>query len=168
MNGQNATRQRRYRLVSGAELCKEEKLIGYCWYKLHPGFLTAKIMKQHECLKKSCPFFEPFEEHPYLVRKRKIKERRAIAKERRLKCEQILNRFRELTAHKESFAVCRCEPQEGYYRLTCVALKQTDLRKEIRILGREQQIKISVCFINNTYAFRKMLLEKFKNKADFS
>lgn len=30
------------------------KCVGYCQYDLHPGFLTEKLRKQHDCIGKKC------------------------------------------------------------------------------------------------------------------
>ena len=33
------------------------KCVGYCKYDNHPGFLTAKHMKEHNCTNKACYYF---------------------------------------------------------------------------------------------------------------
>lgn len=45
-----------------------ENAIGYCNYNKHRGYLSTKMIKEHECLKKQCPFLIRYH-HPYWVEK---------------------------------------------------------------------------------------------------
>ena len=47
------------------------KACGYCY--LHKCHLTAKTLKQHECLKKQCDCLKKHEEHPYWEERERIK-----------------------------------------------------------------------------------------------
>lgn len=51
---------------------------GYCHSKRHRGRLSAKMIKQHGCLKKQCPCFEKYEEHPYWAWRERRKQRREV------------------------------------------------------------------------------------------
>ena len=31
--------------------------VGYCMHHKHEGNLNAKLVKQHQCIEKTCPFF---------------------------------------------------------------------------------------------------------------
>ncbi len=35
------------------------KCVGYCQYKGHPGFVTKKLRKKHECIEKKCHYYVP-------------------------------------------------------------------------------------------------------------
>lgn len=48
--------------------------IAYCWCDTHKGYLSVKLMKNHECLKKQCAFLEKYEEHPYWIQEKIKKE----------------------------------------------------------------------------------------------
>lgn len=50
--------------------------IGYCHYKLHPGNMTVKQFKQHECLGKQCPYFHKYEDAQYWKEREVIKNRK--------------------------------------------------------------------------------------------
>ena len=34
------------------------KCVGYCNYRGHPGYLTKELRRQHNCVKKSCRYYE--------------------------------------------------------------------------------------------------------------
>lgn len=42
-----------------------EKTVARCHNIAHKGNLSVKLMKQHKCLRKQCPFFEKIKDHPY-------------------------------------------------------------------------------------------------------
>lgn len=53
---------------------KDEKKVGFCHNPKHKGYLTVKTLKEHECLKKQCFYFQKFEERAYWVSKNKVKK----------------------------------------------------------------------------------------------
>ena len=62
-------------------------IIGYCHNLTHRGVITAKSLKEHDCLAKNCTFLEKNADHPYWSRlqekqeqKRKNKEDRKLRK----------------------------------------------------------------------------------------
>lgn len=63
---------------------------GYCWCSLHQGFLSCKLMKKHECLKKSCKYLERFDAHPFWKRQ----EKKARDKARRKAIQKGLSTYR--------------------------------------------------------------------------
>lgn len=36
----------------------ENKCVGYCNYAGHPGYLTKKQRKEHNCIRKNCYYYE--------------------------------------------------------------------------------------------------------------
>ena len=58
--------------INGEHL--SQKPVGFCCYRKHRGYLTLKIMKNHECLKKQCPCLKKCEDHPYWEQREKIKQ----------------------------------------------------------------------------------------------
>ena len=54
----------------------EEARIGYCHNNTHIGYVSHKIMKQHGCLAKQCPYFRKYEDHPYWINRAKINEKK--------------------------------------------------------------------------------------------
>lgn len=51
----------------------KEKRAGYCHNKSHKGYLSVKMIKKHECLRKQCPFLEKYEDHEYWKQRERIK-----------------------------------------------------------------------------------------------
>ena len=49
------------------------KAVGFCRH--HQAALTAKTLKQHECLKKNCNALKKYEEHSYWI-EREVKKQR--------------------------------------------------------------------------------------------
>lgn len=43
---------------------KNKTYVGFCHNKKHRGFITPKIMIEHQCIPNNCPYFEINEEHP--------------------------------------------------------------------------------------------------------
>jgi len=35
------------------------KCIGYCQFREHPGYLTKKLRKEHDCINKGCRYYIP-------------------------------------------------------------------------------------------------------------
>ena len=50
--------------------------VGWCRHNRHRGKLSAKQMKNHECLKKQCPFFTKNENHPYWAEREHLKQKK--------------------------------------------------------------------------------------------
>ena len=59
--------------------------VAYCMYKKHKGYLTAKNLHKHECLRKQCPCLRRIQCEFWVSRdnfKRKLKERQEQEHER--------------------------------------------------------------------------------------
>lgn len=59
---------------------RNENPCGYCHCLRHKGRLNVKLVKQHKCVQKTCPYFEKYKEHGYWrdlerQRQKNIKER---------------------------------------------------------------------------------------------
>lgn len=68
-------------LLSGETvIIRKTQLVGYCHYSLHPGNLTAKLMADHECLKKNCRCFEKNISCPYWLAYQSKKNAQRIKK----------------------------------------------------------------------------------------
>ncbi len=56
----------------------KKNAVGYCW--CHRVALTAKNLKEHECLKKQCNALTRYETHPYWAERERIKQLRKARK----------------------------------------------------------------------------------------
>jgi hypothetical protein len=69
------------RCVDGIRRKGTKEYVGYCWFKEHKGYLTRKLMKEHQCTGKECHYFQKFEDAPYWKEKAAIKKKRKDKKE---------------------------------------------------------------------------------------
>lgn len=67
----------------------KNKAVAYCHCKAHKGNLSVKMLKQHECLGKQCPYLEKYESHDYWRQREALKAKK---KEKRF----VLQKEREL------------------------------------------------------------------------
>ncbi|MDR0951492.1 MAG: helix-hairpin-helix domain-containing protein [Oscillospiraceae bacterium] len=67
-----------FKLIGG-KMTTREKAIAYCDNATHWGYLTPKLMKSHQCLKKQCPYFRKED----VIYWRELEEKRQRAKEHR-------------------------------------------------------------------------------------
>lgn len=56
--------------------------VAYCHNRLHKGYLTARIMRQHECLQKGCSYMERLP-CQFWEQREVIKQKRRERKEKR-------------------------------------------------------------------------------------
>jgi len=104
------TRPRKYNLISGEKLDADNPaVIAYCASYSHLGFLTVKLIAEHQCFLKNCrhlrklpekPYWEkPRYEHWKQIYKRNTKEGRKILKEQETRfanraekmCQQLMD-----------------------------------------------------------------------------
>lgn len=103
------------RTIDGS-YCACTKVIGYCHCKLHKGCLTAKLMREHECVQKGCNYFEKHEEAIFWQTKQKNKEvkqqAKAERKQRESKERGVLDAIRTHTSGDDCFFAIRAELSE--------------------------------------------------------
>lgn len=58
------------------------KIIGFCHSSLHPGKMTVKMMKAHDCINKACWYFEKYADAPYWQQLEAHKEKKRKDKEK--------------------------------------------------------------------------------------
>lgn len=58
------------------------KIIGFCHSSLHPGKMTVKMMKAHDCINKACWYFEKYADAPYWQQLEARKEKKRKDKEK--------------------------------------------------------------------------------------
>ena len=47
--------------------------VGFCHNNIHRGYVGQRILKEHECINKNCPYFEKFEDSPHWCKKEVVK-----------------------------------------------------------------------------------------------
>lgn len=69
--------------------------VGWCNHNKHRGKLSVKLMKQHKCLAKECPYFTKNEKHQYWEDRERIKKIKKAKKKKEIvmticeKCEYM-------------------------------------------------------------------------------
>lgn len=113
------------RLINGEKMyVSDPKLVGYCHYKLHKGYISLNILKDHRCVKKDCPFLEKFEDHAYWITEKRIKK--AVEKHKQ-EIKDILRFKKERERQLE--------------------IHINDMYEEISILAHEMNFDIIVCSV---------------------
>lgn len=161
-------KERKYRMIDGTQICSESKRVGYCWCDLHPGFINKRLLDEHECVSKGCTFFEKFVESEYWKRKLDLKEKRQEGKLLKKQIEKtgnsILNEINEYTKNNDEFAALNIEYGDNKYIVRCASIGTISLSTFKRELSLKYGVKIEFVFIQNTYNFRKQLIENKKNR----
>lgn len=156
--------KRRFRMIDGSQLCNPEHQVGYCWCDLHPGFLSKSLLKQHECCERECRHFEKFQDAPYWQRKQEIKEKRLEAKRRaqyiKSISESMLCDINEALKNNENMALLGIEHKDATYILRFVCINRCDTHDLVWHLARKYKVRIKTQLVQNTYEFRKKLLEQ--------
>lgn len=67
----------------------KELIIGYCNYKLHPGALTAQLLKSHECMQKQCPYLKRLEDRKFWKKRKDRNENKKMLRQTKHMQEQI-------------------------------------------------------------------------------
>lgn len=76
----------KYRLLDGSShILKDSDVVGFCHSELHKGYITVRLMKNHQCLQKKCSRFEKIESSPYWINSKHAAERKEKAKESKFK-----------------------------------------------------------------------------------
>ncbi len=98
---------------------KKDKIVGYCRFPLHRGWLLRTIAEEHQCYYKKCPFLQRVESNPYWqecasatakkkIHKREIKKKQEVrnlkAAKNEIALENIKNRATKL-ARKNGYEI---------------------------------------------------------------
>lgn len=88
--------------------------IGYCHIRIHSGYLDTKLMKEHKCLEKQCPFLERNEDHPEWKKREFHKLHKKIGKILR---RQYLNGAIKLTTYDKLVRrLEKCKTKNSLFR----------------------------------------------------
>ena len=123
------------RLLGGeVKNVKRGNLVGCCHNIIHPGKMTKRILEEHRCIQKECPFFERYEEYPFWVnyrnqknakRKSKLKkqQKKALADAEAQSMTTIRDALRECVPEEESqLDIIRVERiEDRHYRVFFVS-----------------------------------------------
>ena len=117
------------RTISGDQSLNT-KCVGFCWSKLHRGFLTKKQMIQHQCLEKNCKSFYKLQDAPYWIQKEATAQKRKQGK--RLKKQiaedeaRFLEEIRDLTIHDFNFYPVAVDFKNDTYETRIITFGQVN------------------------------------------
>ena len=143
--------------------CNEEKRVGYCWSELHRGYLTAKLLKEHQCCEKNCKHFQKYEQSQYWKQKEKHKEikkqAKAKAKQEKQTTEQILKQIRELTEDDDNFYAVGIERDKNGYIIRYISFDYLYMSEYIRKFKIAFGINVYLREIKTTYENKLYILK---------
>lgn len=150
-------------MINGTRLCREDRRIGYCHCKLHEGFISKKLHDEHQCNEKGCHYFEKFEDAPYWKIKEQQKQDRFDGKQLKKQIEElktaIYNDVVLWTYKISDFAILSVDFNDNTYIIRCATLRSVNLSHILRKIHEKYGVKTKVVFIENTYYFRKNIIE---------
>ena len=158
------SKERKYRMINGAPLCAQTRLVGYCWCVLHPGYLHKQLMDEHQCVERKCEFFEKFQDSEYWKRKTKIKEDRISGKLEKKRIDQTCNiiysELESIFANNDNIAILRVEHSHNVYVAWFATIGFDGTSNIVQNIATKYNVQIKIMYIQNTYRFRKELIQK--------
>lgn len=99
------------------------KVVGYCCYSVHPGYLTIKLMEAHKCIEKNCKCFKKFEKLPYWIKKNKLEQEKLKRKKIVQKKKEMQQKEKELLENYKNKAQKIADEYEFNIKITSVIKK---------------------------------------------
>lgn len=148
--------------------CSDENRVGYCWSEIHRGYLTQKLLKEHQCIEKECKHFQKFEDAPYWKNKEKAKENKKREKENKKRTEEektiILNRIRKLTQDDEEFFAVSVEKEKQYYIVRYIKFGFINMSSYIQKFKEDMGKNFFLQEIKTSYVNKKAIVDKHKKQ----
>ena len=101
------------------------KCVGYCQYTVHPGFLTERHRREHQCMEHGC--------HYYIAKPERSKPRKEVAPATRL-----LSLTSEFCGKLEGLRVLRALEEKNEWVLNYVTLTNEYKLEDIAMLITQQ------------------------------
>ena len=75
-----------------------KNIAGTCHNNIHKGYLDIKLIKQHDCINKKCPFLERFEDYPFWINQANLAREKAHRRRERAKANERSEKTKALSA----------------------------------------------------------------------
>jgi hypothetical protein len=154
--------------------CSHGSRIGYCWCKLHRGYLVVSLLKEHKCIENNCVYFQKFEDAPYWRQKEKEKKtRKEKQKERKTieQCEKNLTIMaREMVNENNDICVInvhRNEKEDTYTIRYVSTNNERDIAELQNKLSEQSNKKCQWVSIKATPETRNALIQKYSKTTSF-
>lgn len=154
-------------LTIDGNYCAPKQRVGYCWSKLHRGYLTLQLMHKHECLQRQCSLLQKYEEHPYWRKKHKKQEQKKKKKSQQQaqsqKLAEILQIIRALTKDDNDFFAISIEPGQDLYRnqyiVRFVKFARIDIAYYVKLFKDRCGVSIYLQEIEQTHENKLQILK---------
>ena len=161
------SKKRTYYNIDGTR-SETTKRVGFCNNDLHKGYLTKKLMDEHQCIEKGCHYFIKYEKNAYWQQKNISKEKRQKAKEEKKYWEnkenQALYLMRDLTKDIEDFGITAVYKKEDYLEIRYVSLNMVNLTSELSVVKMKTGVNCKLASVKTTYQKKLELLDLFNPK----
>ena len=148
-----------------------KKCIGFCNNRIHKGFLTVKLYKEHECFKRKCTFFDAKENHPYILEQAQKQKAKKEKRENRSKERSIIKIANDLFPSNIKPVYCK-HLYDSTFFLAIYSTAYCDFYEILNILRLNSEFNIYIKFIskrqvaNIEYTYMSLLPENIREKAE--
>ena len=156
------------RTTIDGKICSKESRVGYCWCKLHRGYLIASLLREHKCIENNCRYFQKFEEAQYWQQKEKEKQKRKEQQKAKKEIEQFENNItimaREMVKEMDSIYVINTQKEKNQNTYT-VRYISTNNENNIatlqKRLSEKSNQKCQWALINASPEMKEALIQKY-------
>lgn len=129
------------------------KCCGYCSCEQHPGYLTVKLMRVHECIEKECSFF-------YRIVKNDKKGINPViwsmSDKSDVKDERVLSKAGNLTKNYEGLRILKASKDpEGIWCLYYISISNYNYEEISKML--KQKLGVEIKLIKMNLSFEEMV-----------
>jgi hypothetical protein len=155
-------------LIDGA-LAKADNIVGYCNNATHWGWLSKRLMKEHQCLEKECPYFEKtnagYWEKIEKEKALKAEKRKAKALEKQRKAERD-DFIRFVFEGYEDIFVTAIKEIRGGIMITYIFDKWVDLSAGRDVVRRQYGGKVVTKAVRSSEENRRLLIRSRKERQE--
>ena len=149
-----------YKCIDGRK--RKRGIIGYCHNLTHLGYVTSKIIEEHKCIEKDCPFLSKYEETSYWRnlenKRRKRKEYKQNKQQEKIYLQEINSLIHEMTVHINDFKIKDIKKDGKLIIITFYSCAQIDLSDVIEMLKSKLSIKTYFKRIKLSYAKSRKII----------
>lgn len=144
---------------------KTQEKIGYCHFEGHPGYLTKKLMQEHNCLQKNCKHYEANLNTNYWQKKLAQKNARNLEKELKQMIkeqeDEILKTLRKITSFNELFFIISVEKKDDFFEVRFIKFGYVDYNHYLNRFTEETGERFKLKEISTSFTKKLELRDKF-------
>ena len=146
-------------------LLQSTKVVAYCNNATHWGWLSKRLMQNHDCLEKKCPYLEKANPSYWadIERSRIKKENIRIQKmEKAARIESRDEYIRTVFKRYKEIYVTSIREEKGCLQIAYIYDKYVDLSDGIRLIRRKYQQPVYLKKVKSTQKIRQLLIRDRK------